>query len=187
MAGTAATPAAKPGIELLSTSTPTGKSRAISFWARTAGIPLIIFLQLAFLSIFAFRAKLEMDLKSLTASLAEKEKIVAGASEFEEDFRQAQLKLEKITQVRQELCYSCAIEKLSEIKPAGVIIINRKLEGNKLEIVAESPQGASFPAFVANIFTEKAIRQASLTSGALSREGRFVFTLELTLDKEELR
>jgi len=66
-------------IELLSPSAPTGKTKLISFWARTAGIPLILFLQLAFLGIFAFRAKLETDLVKLSASVAEKEKVVAEA------------------------------------------------------------------------------------------------------------
>ncbi len=175
------------GIELLPASPATGRSKVISFWARTAGILLIIFLQLAFLAIFAFRVKLETDLKKLSASLAEKEKVVAEASDFEETFRRTQLKLEKIAQVRQELCYSCTIQKLGEIKPAEIVITNLKLEGEKVEVVAETPPGTSFAVFVANIFKEKGILEAALTSGVLNQEGNFVFTLELALDKKELR
>lgn len=187
MPETALPPAERPGIELLSTSTPTGRGKVISFWARTAGIPLIIFLQLTFLTIFAFRVKLETDLKNLSMSLAEKEKVVAGGSSFEETFRNTQLKLDKIEQVRQELCYSCAIQKLDQIRPSEVVITNRHLEGERLEVTAETPQGTSFAAFVVNIFKERGIREAVLTSGVLNPDGNFAFTMELVLDKKALR
>lgn len=180
-------PAERPGIELLSTSTPTGRGKVISFWARTAGIPLIIFLQLTFLTIFAFRVKLETDLKNLSISLTEKEKVVAEGSSFEETFRNTQLKLEKIAQVRQELCYSCAIQKLDQIKPSEVAITNRRLEGETLEVTAETPQGTSFAAFVVHIVKERGIREAILTSGVLNPDGNFAFTMELALDKKGLR
>jgi len=174
-------------IELLSPSAPTGKTKLISFWARTAGIPLILFLQLAFLGIFAFRAKLETDLVKLSASVAEKEKVVAEARDFEQTFLRTQRKLEQIRLARKGLCVSCAIETLNKIKPAAVTFTAVILEGEKLQLIAETPQGLSFANFVANILKEEGIREALLTSGNLNRDGDFVFAMQLVLDKEKLR
>ncbi|OGC38247.1 hypothetical protein A2V54_03325 [candidate division WWE3 bacterium RBG_19FT_COMBO_53_11] len=187
MAGTAPPPAERPGIELLSPTTSTGKSKLISFWARTIGIPLIIVLQLSFLGIFAFRAKLETDLRKLSASVAEKEKVVAEASDFEQTFLRTQRKLEQIRLVRKGLCVSCAIETLNRIKPPAVTLITVVFEGEKLQLIAETPQGLSFANFVANILKEEGVREALLTSGNLNRDGDFVFAMQLGLDKEKLR
>uniref|UniRef100_A0A831Z2U7 PilN domain-containing protein n=1 Tax=candidate division WWE3 bacterium TaxID=2053526 RepID=A0A831Z2U7_UNCKA len=175
------------GIELLPPVTPTGRGKLISLWARRAGIPLIIFFQLAFLTVLGFRLKLEADLQKLAASLVEKEKVVAEARSFEETFRRTQRKLEKIGQIRQELCYSCTIQKLNEIKPSEVTLTNLHLENEKLEVVAETPQGITFAIFADSIIREEWIREAVLTSGNLNREGNFVFTIELGVDKKGLR
>lgn len=178
---------ARRGIELLPPSAPTGKARLISFWARTIGIPLIIFLQLVFIGIFGLRVKLEMDLRQLSASVAEKEKIVAAASDFEQTFRHAQLKLEQVERVRAGLCVSCAFEVLNKIKPAEITFNTTRLEGEKFELVAETPKGSSFANFVANVLKEDGIREALLTSGSLNREGNFVFTMEFVLDKDKIK
>lgn len=174
-------------IELLPSPTATGRSELISFWARAAGIPLIIILQLAFLGIFAFRMKLGMDLQKLSGSIAEKEQVLAEASDFEQTFLKTQRKLEQIAEIQAELCVSCAIETLNKIKPAAVVLTTTNLEGEKLQLVAETPQGLTFATFVANILKEEGIREALITSGSLNREGDFVFTIELGLDKEKLR
>ncbi|HLD96585.1 MAG TPA: hypothetical protein VI794_02635 [Patescibacteria group bacterium] len=178
---------AKEGIELLSPLTKTGKAKVISFWARTAGIPLIIILQLAFLGIFAFRAKLGMDLQKLALSVGEKEKVVADAADFEQTFRKTQRKLGQIALVRDGLCVSCAIETLNRIKPAAVVLNTLSLEGEKMQLIAETPQGLTFATFVANIIKEEGIREALITSGSLNREGNFVFTMELVLDKDNIK
>ena len=178
---------AKESIELLPPLTKTGKAKVISFWARTAGIPLIIILQLTFLGVFAFRAKLGMDLLKLSTSVVEKEKIVADAADFEQTFRKTQRKLEQIAQVGNELCVSCAIETLNKIKPAAVVLNTLSLEGEKIQLIAETPQGLTFATFVANIIEEEGIREALITSGSLNREGNFVFTMELVMDKDKIK
>lgn len=174
-------------IELLSPSTPTGRAKLISFWARTVGIPLIIVLQLVFLGIFAMRVKLEADLRQLSASVADKERVVAEAHDFEQTFRHTQIKLDQVAKIRAELCVSCALETLNKIKPAEITFTTTRLEGEKFELIAETPKGLSFAAFVANILEEGGIREALLTSGSLNREGNFVFTMELVLDKDKIR
>lgn len=175
------------GIELLPTAPPTGRSKIVSFWARTVGIPLIIVLQLTFLVIFAFRVKLELDLRSLSTSVGEKEAVLAQSADFEETFRRTQLKLETVTEVRQKLCYSCTVRTLNEIKPAVVTITNLSIEDEKLALVAETPPGTSFGLFIANIVKEEGIREAAVTSGRVNRLGNFVFTIELALNRESLR
>ncbi|MEX0888130.1 MAG: hypothetical protein WD940_00635 [Patescibacteria group bacterium] len=181
------TPPARRRIELLPPPAQTGKVKLISFWARTVGIPLIIGLQIVFLGIFALRAKLELDLRRLTASIAEKEAVVTEAQDFEQTFRRTQIKLDQIAKVQAELCVSCAMETLNKIKPAGIVFTTARLEGEKLELIAETPQGISFAAFVANILEEEGINEALLTSGSLNRGGNFVFTMELVLDKDKIR
>ncbi len=175
------------GIELLSPSAPTGRSKIVSFWARTVGIPLILILQLAFLGILAFRVKLELDLHTLSASTGEKEAVLTESAEFENIFRKTQLKLETIEAAKQELCYSCTLQKLDVLKPPPVTITNLSLENEKLTITAETPQGTSFGTFAANIIEEDWIREAAVTSGSLNREGNFVFTMELAVEKEKVR
>ena len=178
---------AKESIELLPPLTKTGKVKVISFWARTAGIPLIIILQLTFLGIFSFRAKLGMDLLKLSTSVVEKEKIVADAADFEQTFRKTQRKLEQIAQVGNGLCVSCTIETLNKIKPAAVILNTLSLEGEKIQLIAETPQGLTFATFVTNIIKDEGIREALITSGSLNREGNFVFTMELVMDKDKIK
>ncbi|KRT67778.1 MAG: hypothetical protein XU08_C0001G0188 [candidate division WWE3 bacterium CSP1-7] len=178
---------AKESIELLPPLTKTGKAKVISFWARTAGIPLIIILQLTFLGIFSFRAKLGMDLLKLSTSVVEKEKIVADAADFEQTFRKTQRKLEQIAQVGNGLCVSCTIETLNKIKPAAVILNTLSLEGEKIQLIAETPQGLTFATFVTNIIKDEGIREALITSGSLNREGNFVFTMELVMDKDKIK
>lgn len=175
------------GIELLPISPPTGRSKIVSFWARTIGIPLILGLQLVFLGAFAFRAKLELDLRVLSSSVKEKEQTLAASTDLEEIFRSTQLKLETIHEVKQKLCYSCTIRKLNEIKPAAVVLTSHSFENEKLSLTAETPPGVFFGSFVSNIVQEKGVQEAALTSGSLNREGNFIFTMELVLDKDNLR
>jgi len=133
------------------------------------------------------RLKLEADLHRLAASIADKEKVVAAASDFDQTFRRAQLKLEQVAEVRAELCVSCAFETLKRIQPAGIAFTSTRLEGEVLELTAETPRGAAFATFVANILKEEGIREALITSGALNRDGDFVFTMKLVLDKEKIQ
>ena len=119
--------------------------------------------------------------------MAEKEKVVAEASDFEQTFLRTQRKLEQIRLVRKGLCVSCAIETLNRIKPPAVTLITVVFEGEKLQLIAETPQGLSFANFVANILKEEGVREALLTSGNLNRDGDFVFAMQLGLDKEKLR
>jgi len=175
------------GIELLPTSPPTGRNKIISFWARTVGIPLVVALQLLFLATLAFRIKLELDLRALSASVEEKEAVLAESAGFEEIFRRTQLKLETIATIKQKLCYSCTIQTLDAIKPPLVSLTSLNLEKEKLVLTAETPPGPSFGIFVANILKEPGIKEAAITSGSRTREGDFVFTAELALDREKLR
>lgn len=177
---------AKLGIELLPPFIPTGREKIISFWARTIGIPLIIGLQLLFLGLFAFRVKLEIDLRQLAAAVGEKETTQAQAALFEKLFRNTQTKLESIAQSKEELCASCTFEKIYSIKPVLVDITTLALQKEKLNLSAATPQGTSFALFITRILEEDWIRGASLVSGSLNQEGNFSFTLELVIDKEKL-
>lgn len=177
----------KRGIELLPPTSGGGRSKVISFWARTVGIPLILVLQLFFLGVLAFRVKLELDLRTLSSSVKEKEQILTESADFESTVRKTQLKLETIGQVRQSLCYSCAISKLNQLKPPTVTITNLTLKNSELDLTAETPRGLSFALFSANILKEDWINGASITAGSLSQDGNFVFTMELGLVKEKLQ
>jgi len=175
------------GIELLPKPTPSGKSVVISFWAKTVGTSLIIGLQLLFLVIFTFRAKLEADLRTLAVSVEEKEAILSQSEEFERAFRNTQKRLELIDKSQLELCYSYTIKKLETLTPSGVTITSISLEKEALVLSAETLKGISFATFVAKIIEEEAIQEASITSGNLDKEGKFAFIMELGLNKDKLR
>lgn len=178
---------ATPRIEFLPVVTPTGWGRIVSLWAKMIGIPLIIGLELTFLLLFAFLAKLELDLRLLDFSVKEKERLVASAAPFEKRFRDTQIKLETIGAARQEICSSCALALLYKIKPVLVRFTTISLNQEKLALSGETPAGTSFALFVSRILAEKAVREAALTSGSLTSEGNFIFLMELILDKEKLR
>ncbi len=175
------------GIELLPKTPPSGRSRIIEFWGKTIGIPLIIVLQLLSLGMFAFRAKLETDLRNLYPSIEDKEEVVAQSLEFEEVFLDTQQRLNLIAKSKLELCYSCAIKKLEALAPSEVTLTQIKISGTAVEISAKTPKGISFAAFIANILEEDAIKEALLTSGNLNQDGEFLFALNLTLDKTKLQ
>lgn len=177
----------KQGIELLSKPAPSEKSTVISFWAKTVGVSLIIGLQLLFLGIFTFRIKLEADLRTLVASVEEKEAILSQSEEFERAFRNTQKRLDLIDKSQLELRYSHTVKKLKTLTPSGVTITSISLEKEALALSAETLKGTSFTTFVAKILEEEAIQEASITSGNLDKEGKFAFTMELSLNKDKLR
>lgn len=177
----------KQGIELLSKPAPSEKSTVISFWAKTVGVSLIIGLQLLFLGIFTFRIKLEADLRTLVASVEEKEAILSQSEEFERAFRNTQKRLDLIDKSQLELRYSHTVKKLKTLTPSGVTITSISLEKEALALSAETLKGTSFATFVAKILEEEAIQEASITSGNLDKEGKFAFTMELSLNKDKLR
>lgn len=177
----------KQGIELLSKPAPSEKSTVISFWAKTVGVSLIIGLQLLFLGIFTFRIKLEADLRTLAASVEEKEAILSQSEEFERAFRNTQKRLDLIDKSQLELRYSHTVKKLKTLTPSGVTITSISLEKEALALSAETLKGTSFTTFVAKILEEEAIQEASITSGNLDKEGKFAFTMELSLNKDKLR
>lgn len=174
------------GIELLPKPVSTGRTAAISFWARAVGIPLIIILQLLFLSVLAFRIKLEVDLSVLAESVAQKERILEQSAEFARAFLETQDRLALLRQVSHEICSACAFQTVEGLAPAGVEITSLILREEQAEVSARAAQGAPFAAFVANILEEEAVRRAAIVSGGLDQSGNFVFAIELTLDREEV-
>ncbi|NIT03747.1 hypothetical protein GTO10_02325 [Candidatus Saccharibacteria bacterium] len=173
-------------IELLPKAPPSGRSAAVLFWARGLGIPLIIALQLIFFGILAFRVKLELDLRSLATTVQEKEAVLAQTEEFENTFLDMQKRLELISRSKLELCHSCAIRTLENLTPQGVILTGISLEGTKLELSAQTSKGGDFASFVANILEDEAVAEAAILTGGLDAEGKFIFTMELILEKGEL-
>lgn len=174
-------------IELIPQAAPGGRGAVLSFWAKAVGIPLIAILQLLFLSVFAFRLKIELDLRSLAASVDEKEAILEQSADFETAFRDTQARLNLIAATEQEFCYSCAIQKINALTPIDVALTSVTLSAQTASVSAEAPQGIAFASFVANILEEDTVQEASITSGAIDQDGNFVFSLELTLDREKLK
>lgn len=173
----------KRGIEFLPKAPPTRLEKAVTLMAKTAGIPLIIGIQIIFLALLGLHLKLEHDLATLAVSVAEKEERLAQAEELENLFRATQSKLETIATVKEGLCYSCALKTLNQVTPPLISFTTFTLEGEKSSFAAETSHGPSFALFVANLIEEKAIKEAAITSGSLSREGRFAFAMELLFDK----
>jgi len=170
------------GIELLPKPVSTGRTAALSFWARAVGIPLVIILQLIFLSVLAFRVKIESDLSVLAESAAQKEEILEHSAGFEQAFLDTQDRLDLRRQISGKICYACADAQVKALAPAGVEITSLLIENDRTELSARAAQGAPFAVFVGNILKEDAVRSAAIVSGGLDRSGNFVFAMELTLD-----
>ncbi|MEX1061576.1 MAG: hypothetical protein WEC39_00455 [Patescibacteria group bacterium] len=170
------------GIELLPALPSVGRAGALTFWARAVGIPLILILQLISLSVLAFRFKVEGDLKDLSASVAQKEAVLAQSQELENFLLDTQARLNLVKQVNATLCYSCSLTAVSALAPASVKINSFILENEQIELSAQAARGSGFATFVANILGEKIIKEAAITSGGLDRTGNFIFAMELALD-----
>ncbi len=178
------------GIELISETPPTISEKAISVSMRYLGIPLIIGIQLVFLFLLGFHFKLNQDLVSLAAAVAEKEATLAQGQELEKDFRNTQAKLETITTVKEGLCYACVIQVLEKLTPPLVTITAAELTpsqtgaNGEFALAAETYHSPSLILFVANLLDEEAITKATFLSGNLGDNGRFTFTMELLFDQE---
>jgi len=175
------------GIELLPEAPPNGKSKIVSSWGKTIGIPIFVVLQVLSFAIFGFRAKLEIDLNRLSSSIEKKEAIIAQSAEFEEVFKDTQKRLSLIAQSKLTLCYSCATEKLEEITPSEVTLIQIQIVGDEVGVSAKTKKGTAFATFLAKILQEDTVSEALLTSGNLNEEGEFIFALNLVFDKGKLR
>lgn len=174
----------KKGIELLEKAPPSKLREAVASAAKAVGIPIAIGIQAIFLTFFGLYFKLNQDLTVLSASVAEKEKVLAQAGELEVLLRKTQSKLDTIATVKEAFCYPCALKILEETTPALITFTTASLEGEKFSLAAETFHGPSFALFVANLLEEEAIKEVAITSGSLSGEGRFNFTLELLFSKE---
>lgn len=176
----------KKGIELLEKPQPLITEKAAAATAQTFGVPLILLIQAVFLILLGFNFKLHRDIKALSASVADKEGVLAQAQDLENLFLTTQRKLDTIASVRSTLCYPCAFRVLTGVTPALVDINSISLEAEKLTLAADTSHGASFALFVSNLIQEEAIDKAAITSGNLSAEGKFAFTMELVLNKEKV-
>ncbi|PIS12540.1 hypothetical protein COT70_00305 [candidate division WWE3 bacterium CG09_land_8_20_14_0_10_47_33] len=176
----------KKGIELLEKAPPSKLKQTIVATTKKVGLPLAIAIQLIFLTLLGFYFKLNWDLNALSASIDEKETVLEQGKELETLFRRTQNKLETIAAVKEDFCYPCALKILGKITPALVNFNTVIIEGEKLSIVAETFHGPSLALFVANLLEEKAIKEVVITSGSLSEDGRFNFTMELWFNKAEV-
>lgn len=177
----------KKGIELLKRAPPSKLKEAASTAIKVVGIPLGIGIQIIFLTLLGFYLKLNQDLSALSASVTEKETVLAQAAELEALLRKTQSKLEVVATVKGAFCYPCAWEILEKNTPALVEFTTASLEKEKFSLAAETFHGPSFALFIANLLGEEAIKEVAITSGSLSKEGRFNFTLELLFSKEEAK
>jgi hypothetical protein len=187
MEGSGKLPAKRGGIELLPQVTPSGWEKFFIFWAKRIVIPLLIALELLFLLLSSFRAKLEVDLRSVDFSVGEKEETLAAEAEFEQVFRTTQAKLSIMAQVKEDLCISCAIDKLYSLKTATTTVNSVSTEKDKLTVSAQTSQAIDFALFVDRILKDEGIKEAAITGGALNSEGQFSFAIEMVLDKEIIK
>lgn len=176
----------KRGIEFLKRAPPSKLKKTATTMAKVVGIPLIIGVQAIFLALLGFYFKLNRDFAVLSVSVAEKESALAQAEELEALLRSTQSKLETIATVKEALCYPCALKTLEEVTPALINLTTASLEKEKFSFAAETFHGPSFALFVVNLLEEEAVKEAAITSGDLSEEGRFTFTMELFLDKGKI-
>ena len=172
-------------IELLPKPEP--EKEVPQLWVRRLGIPLIIGMLLVFLGFFAFRAKLELDLRVLNSSITERETALAREQTFEETFRNTQRKLDMVALVKQELCFSCAVDKFEDLRPAKVTTTSFFIQGETMQVTAETKQGPVFATFLANIIADDTVKEAAIVSGRLDQDGNFIFGMELVVDKEKLQ
>jgi len=177
------------GIELLPEVPPAVSEKVLAGLIKAA-VPIAVGVQLLFLLLLGLNLKLDQDLTTLAASVAEKEMALADGEELEDDFRSTQAKLETIAAVKDELCYSCVIQALEEITPPLVTVTTADLTadwshgGNgRIALAAKTSHGQSFILFVTNLLNEEAIKEAAITSGNLNKEGYFIFSMELLFDK----
>lgn len=176
----------KRGIELLPKIKPTRGEKALTLWTQKVGVPFIVGIQLIFLLLLGLQLPLRYGLTTLLASVKEKEILLEYASETETLYRATQTKLAKIAEVKTTLCYSCAVKKVEAITPSAISLTSLTAEEEKITLTAETFQGLLFATYLSNIIKEEAIQAAAITSGSLSPEGLFSFTIELYFDKKEL-
>src|SRR3989338_8484125 len=187
MEGSGKLPPKRLGIELLPPATPAGWEKFFIFWAKRIGIPLLIALELLFLILSSFRASLELNLRALDVSVREKEGALAAEAEFEQQFRNVQAKLAIMSQVQDDLCSSCAIDKLYSLKTATTTINSISIKEDELTISAQTSQAIDFSLFVDRILKDESIKEAAITGGALNAEGQFSFTMGLVLDRQMIK
>jgi len=121
-------------------------------WALTVGRYIIIVTELIVVLAFLFRFKLDRDLTDLNESIAGKQAEVKASTEFENNFRLLQKKLQVIKELRQSQLDTDAIfNELAAILPLDVKVTDLSVAMGTATFKATSLSEAGLSTFIKNI------------------------------------
>ena len=143
-----------------------------------------ILVMIAFLSRFWFDAQ-NTDLND---KIEQKQRILIAARDFEVRFKDIQQRLEVYNSFQNKTASKTdLLARTSSYTPTDVILTRYKVEGDKIEITAVTPNEKSIQQFVINLDNDEALNDVGLSKLSTSSDNSslLVFTIEARLKENK--
>jgi len=158
-------------------ATPKGKLLA---WLLGTFRNIVIAVEFVVIAGFAFRFYLDTQSDGLNDKIKERQVVIESYSEFEENFRSAQERLNVLARASSENAKSRVMEEAAGFLPAGSRLKSISLEtgGATVEVLTESE--ASILQFISNLNSSQVIKKVKVLSVGLDEEtGLILYSLHL--------
>lgn len=121
-------------------------------WALTVGRYIVIATELIVILAFLSRFKLDRDLTNLYEEIKQKQARIEAASEFEEEFRFLQKRIDTIESLeKKQLTTAGLIEELSSLIPLDVSLSELTISDQKVSLTAIALSEQGLAAFLNNL------------------------------------
>ncbi len=112
-------------------------------WSLGVGRYLIIATQIIALVAFGLSLKLTIDRNNLTTNIKSSQSVIDSKSEFEQEFREVQSKIQNIKELRgKQFKNHLVIQEFNNLLPKGINLTNLNIDGNTLSFSGAFPTAA---------------------------------------------
>lgn len=134
-------------------------------WSITYGRYIIIFTELIVLLAFFSRFRLDQELTNLNESIKQKQQIIASVSQFENEVRKLNDRINKIDKLDEyHTLFTEALFFLDETVPLDVVLKTLSFQGTDVSLSGSAYSGAGFSSLLNNLRNSDKIRSLTINS-----------------------
>jgi Tfp pilus assembly protein PilN len=154
-------------------------------WALSTFRIIVIVMEMVVMAAFLSRFWLDARNSDLNESIKQKQAVLTASADFEKEFRQVQKRLNIASVLYSVSQPSPSISSIASYLPVDVFLSSLSFTDDSVQVkgIASSEKGVA--QFIANLESDKKIKEVSLSQVDSSKEGgiSLVFTLKITLEK----
>ena len=153
-------------------------------WILGVGRYLIITAQIIALVAFGLSLKLTIDRNNLTTSIKSSQSVIDSKSEFEQEFREVQGKLQNIKELRaKQFKNHLVIQEFNNLLPKGINLTNLNIDDNTLSFAGSFPTAAQLHTMINSFNSSTKIVALDITelNTPSEEEPKFTFNAEAAI------